>query len=171
ASEPSGTPEQHLARKRACAQRGIQMGCNAVTHLSLAAQLTGWPTPNAMEGGATSRSGERKGELLIGGLVQGLTGWATPARRDSRYPNATSYQDRSNSTKGEQLNNQVVHGLITQSSTAATARPAALVLNPAMSRWLQAFPAAWDQSSPGWQEWRRLQDAIASGGCEGMETP
>jgi hypothetical protein len=33
------------------------------------AQLAAWPTPNAMEGGQTSRGGERKGELLMGGLV------------------------------------------------------------------------------------------------------
>jgi len=35
-------------------------------------ELTGWPTPNAMAGGSTSRSGNRKDELLIGRLVQGL---------------------------------------------------------------------------------------------------
>ena len=38
-----------------------------------------WPTPNAMEGGQTSRSGNRKGELLMGGLV----GWPTPIVGDT----------------------------------------------------------------------------------------
>lgn len=34
------------------------------------ANLAAWPTPNAMEGGQTSRSGERKDEMLMGGMVQ-----------------------------------------------------------------------------------------------------
>src|SRR5208337_4802906 len=33
-----------------------------------ACTLSGWPTPNVMEGGQTSRSGERKDELLMGGV-------------------------------------------------------------------------------------------------------
>jgi hypothetical protein len=34
--------------------------------------LASWPTPNTMEGGQSSRSGDRKGEPLIGGLIRGL---------------------------------------------------------------------------------------------------
>ncbi|MFZ5833204.1 MAG: hypothetical protein ACOY3P_24210, partial [Planctomycetota bacterium] len=202
ASEPSGTPEQHLARKRACAQRGIQMGCNAVTHLSLAAQLTGWNTPRSTDGsnGGPNQTGgalpadvaltgwptpqarnpdagnsdyDRRVEAAMGLRASKnapkLTGWATASARDWRDGRASQEtMDRNSRPLNEQV---VMLGPTSQSSTAATARPAASVLNPAMSRWLQAFPAAWDRSSPGWQEWRRLQDAIASGGCEGMETP
>ena len=40
-------------------------------NLSVIANLAFWPTPNAMEGGQTSRSGKRKDELLMGGLVRG----------------------------------------------------------------------------------------------------
>lgn len=36
------------------------------------AKTAGWPTPNAMEGGQTSRGGDRKDEKLLGGLVRGL---------------------------------------------------------------------------------------------------
>ena len=39
----------------------------------------------------------------------GCGGWPTPAARDYRFANAASYQERSGSTKGEQLNNAVVH--------------------------------------------------------------
>jgi hypothetical protein len=39
------------------------------------------PTPNAMEGGQTSRSGERKGELLMGGIAKACS-WSTPSARD-----------------------------------------------------------------------------------------
>jgi hypothetical protein len=35
--------------------------------------------------------------------------WPTPANRDHRDPNLLSYQERSDSTKGEQLNNFVAH--------------------------------------------------------------
>lgn len=38
-------------------------------------ELAQWPTPNAMEGGQTSRSGKRKKEKLMGGLV---SPWPTP---------------------------------------------------------------------------------------------
>jgi hypothetical protein len=38
-----------------------------------AKELAGWPTPNAMEGGQTSRSGDRKDEALLGGIIRGLT--------------------------------------------------------------------------------------------------
>lgn len=36
-------------------------------------------------------------------------GWPTPAARDYRFANAQSYQERSGTTKGEQLNNAAVH--------------------------------------------------------------
>lgn len=36
-------------------------------------KLAAWPTPNAMAGGRSSRSGDRKGELLMGGIIRGLT--------------------------------------------------------------------------------------------------
>jgi hypothetical protein len=47
-----------------------------------AAILAGWPTPAGMEGGQTSRGGDRKGELLIGGIVRGLAGWGTPTAKE-----------------------------------------------------------------------------------------
>lgn len=42
-------------------------------------ELAGWPTPNVMAGGSKSRGGDRKDELLIGGLVHGLTSTSSPA--------------------------------------------------------------------------------------------
>jgi len=47
-------------------------------HLTMQAQMASWPTPNAMEGGQTSRGGDRKDEPLMGGLVQPAASGETP---------------------------------------------------------------------------------------------
>ena len=89
AHEPGGTPEQHLARKRACVERGIQMGATAVTHLSLAVQYAGWPTPtvgNAMgsqsfEGlSATGKTPDGRKVAVSLGHVVTMAGWPTPTK-------------------------------------------------------------------------------------------
>ena len=54
------------------------------------AQLSDRPTPNAMAGGQTSRGGERKGELLIGGLAQ-LAPWPTATKEDARSSRRHGY--------------------------------------------------------------------------------
>lgn len=100
--------------------------------LTTEAQLAGWPTPNTMAGGQTSRGGDRKDELLISGLV---AGWATPTQRDYRHPNGRSDEERGRGSKGPQLANQVAHsGLMPSGSPASTARRGAL--NPLFSLWL-----------------------------------
>jgi hypothetical protein len=48
------------------------------------AALAGWPTPNGMEGGHTSRGGDRKDELLMGGLVRGAPSTSSPAPTGKR---------------------------------------------------------------------------------------
>jgi len=121
AHEPGGTPEQHLARKRACVARGIQMGATAVTHLSLVAQYAGWPTPQVMDTLNVIRDPLR-GDKRGGG--SNLREWVTlvgPARLTASGEMLTG------SSAGMESGGQ---------------------LNPAHSRWLMGLPPAWDDCAP-----------------------
>ena len=155
--------------------------------------LASWPTPTAQDqassgaAGYSTESGRHSGTTLTDAAR--FAAWATPAHRDYRHANAESYQGRSNSTKGEQLNNQVVHGLAAwatpvtgsnrksaramapfaeggESSPPGLEQQAEMIipgptssgshaatgargqLNPAFSRWLMGYPAAWDDCAP-----------------------
>lgn len=65
-------------------------------------ELAPWPTPNTMEGGQTSRGGDRKDEKLMGGLVA----WATPRAEDaesSGMPHARGVADTLSAQVGQDL--------------------------------------------------------------------
>jgi site-specific DNA-cytosine methylase len=57
------TPRSNDAEKRGIPSSNPRNGNPGLV------QLAAWPTPNAMEGGQTSRGGDRRDELLMGGLV------------------------------------------------------------------------------------------------------
>lgn len=75
ATEPGGTAEQYVARSIG------KTGNTEPTMLSHQVHLTGWPTPNTMTGGQTSRSGDRIGEPLMAGAAN-LCGWPTATATD-----------------------------------------------------------------------------------------
>ena len=100
------------------------------------AELAGWPMPNAMEGGATSRGGDRKDELLIGGLV---AGWATPAARDEKGVDQNYHDGAVNNSLPNQAAalGQTPAGLSAATGRPAESRPA---LNWRFAAWLMGIP-------------------------------
>lgn len=76
--------------------------------LEHAVKFAGWPTPMAGNPGteeynpAGNTDSSRKTVALV-------AGWATPAERDYRHPNAKPFSSRGGGKKGEQLPNQAAH--------------------------------------------------------------
>lgn len=150
--------------------------------------LIGWPTPAANEFEpknlqllierrerckASHGNGNGFG-LTLGQAAPLFVGWVTPTSRDWKYSSGMTAQ-RDEKDRLDQLPRQAytcgplrltVFGEMRTGSFVEMAN--GVQLNPAHSRWLMGLPRAWDESSPGWQEW---QAATASAGSKATVTP
>ncbi len=154
-------------------KRGLQ-------HVSGAARLTGWQTPVANDStGSThcysgkNQDGSPKVCLKLPGTAL-LAGWVTPTTRDWKDTSGMTAQ-REGKERLDQLPRQAytagplrltVFGEMRTGSYVEMA--SGVQLNPAHSRWLMGLPRAWDESSPGWQEW---QAATAQADLRATVTP
>lgn len=129
-----------------------------------ATALTGWPTP-------TTESAMREKRYAQGGMpfsmAAALTSWVTPTSRDWKDSAGMTAQ-RDGKERLDQLPRQAytcgplrltVFGEMRTGSYVEMAN--GVQLNPAHSRWLMGLPRAWDESSPGWQEWQAATASAA----------
>jgi hypothetical protein len=113
--------------------------------------LTGWPTPNTMGGGQTSRGGDRIDEKLMGGLAS-LAAWPTPM---AGTPAQKGYNEAGNSDSSRKMvalcrfpapstdsGDQPIGYLLGPNGWETV--PASGQLNAAHSRWLMGLPKEWD---------------------------
>ena len=83
------------------------------------------------------------------GLDQQARFFPTPASRDYRTPHRESYQERSGTKKGEQLQNFVAFAPGPSDSrcpqSSAPVPTSRLRLNPRFVEWLMGFPIGWSK--------------------------
>jgi hypothetical protein len=138
-------------------------------NIQTAAMMSGWPTPVA---NTKDQPETKRGLENLAGLVK-MAGWVTPMSRDWKDSAGMTAQ-RNGKERLDQLPRQAftccplrltVFGEMRTGSYVEMAN--GVQLNPAHSRWLMGLPHAWDESSPGWQEW---QAATASADSKATET-
>lgn len=160
-TDVNGSPEYVLTWKHWGMRSGPRIcALRARGRRTSDSDFTGWATPTAQD---HSRGVAPPRPMDTGvPLSQQVAGWATPAARDFKSESAPEgfQNQRLKQARGKPLSWQVV----------PTAGPGESALNPAMSRWLQGYPATWDSASPNFDHWQKVQERIASAACEDMAT-
>lgn len=151
-SGPTGWPTPTAKSTTGAGTSGRMGGMNIQTAITLAS----WPTPTA---NVKNQPETDRGLENLGGAVK-LAGWVTPTSRDWKDSAGMTAQ-RDGKDRLDQLPRQAytcgplrltVFGVMQIGSYVEMEN--GVQLNPAHSRWLMGLPHAWDESSPGWQEWQ-----------------
>ena len=155
---------------------------NNITKLKQVSAVVGWPTPEALNHeGYQVMNGIQYPRI---GAVAKTASWNTPRATDGSkggpnqsggaLPADAATASCSTPKANEKIQSPKAHakgfysvadqaamasGPTSNSSTAPMARRG--VLNPALFRWLQAFPASWDHCSPFWKEWELIQSVLS----------
>jgi len=139
---------------------------------SLSGAIKNWATPLSTNGKSGPRTAEARRRHRSGLPLQDqVSQFPTPAARDYRTPSATSYQDRSDTTKGEQLPNFIAHcsrldpmTLSSGDTPSSAPQTTNQRLSPVFVEWLMGWPLHWTAVSnvcsvPAtvWCQW--LQDS------------
>jgi len=153
AGPQNDTDTKWQARREACAKQHGNNGFGLT--LGMAAQLASWPTPTAaladkgvrsMEGGIREAMRSRGADLAA---MVCLASWVTPSARDWKdspgMATTATNPDGSERSRMDQLPRQA-SGALATGCPAETVKPGQL--NPAHSRWLMGYPAAWCACAP-----------------------
>lgn len=138
--------------------------------------LTGWITPTSRDWRDSSgMTAQRDGKDRLDQLPRQafMTGWPTPtATNNDRSPSVERAMSmwRPDGSKAQQRLQDfagicgplrlTVFGEMRTGSYVEMAN--GVQLNPAHSRWLMGLPRAWDELSPGWQEWQAATASVDS---------
>lgn len=117
--------------------------------------MVGWPTTTVGDSRSARNSTAKRNKIPPSGIHQGgtltdavtrytpLTGYPTPCAGDTKWMCSQYRTAEKRKESGKQMYLEAM--LHMNFSPAETARPAAL--NPAFSRWLQAYPVEWCQAA------------------------